>query len=217
MPHVSDPSVASEIQTICCLMEKLLEREDGLRQEVEELKFQMEHQFSHKQTCDHCADLRTVITRLENKILHQEFTVSSLLECQWLLDRDLTLERQKVWGLESRLADQYLVNESLLRAVTQVESNRSSWDIQHVLLENERQRESISTLLSTLDVKDITIQCLQMALQDISPDSCGTNDGNTLQSELECPSPRDDFLTNESRHGSSTPRPYQYDRVSHRE
>ena len=161
--------VENELRAICSLTDKRLEWEEISRDWVEELERKLkEGQVVYNQTRDHCAYMGAIIADLERTRLQQESALDQVTEHQWLLSQDLIKERKRADDLEICLEKQHLVNEALLRAITQIgHSDTSSLNIQHVLLQNEWQRELISTLRSALNAREETVRYLQMALRGI--------------------------------------------------
>ena len=82
------------------------------------------------------------------------------------------LARLKVQELESRVASQKLVNETLLRSLASGDGDQSrAFNADDILLENQWQGELISTLQNTLQMRERTIMGLQMVLDK----TCGGN------------------------------------------
>jgi hypothetical protein len=187
------PHIETELRAICSLTDKRLEWEEESRKRLEELERRLkEGQVAYNQTRDHCTYMGTIIADLERTRLQQESALGHAMEHQWLLSQDLLKERERADDLEVRLEKQHLVNEALLRAVAQIGHNdTSSWNIQHVLLENEWQRELISTLRSTLNAREETVRYLQMTLggrsRDTGPECCWGCDTESPPSEPTSP------------------------------
>ncbi|KAE8133860.1 hypothetical protein BDV38DRAFT_286477 [Aspergillus pseudotamarii] len=210
MSQVPVPNIENELRAICSLTDKRLEWEEISRDRVEELERKLkEGQAVYNQTRDHCAYMGAIITDLERTRLQQESALDHVTEHQWLLSQDLIKERKRADDLEIRLEKQHLVNEALLRAIAQIgHSDTSSLNIQHVLLQNEWQRELISTLRSALNAREETVRYLQMALrgdsQDIGPECCWACDTESRPSEPTSP-PTIQPIPN-SNNCSNTPR-----------
>jgi len=76
----------------------------------------------------------------------------------------------KIQELESSVASQKSVNETLLRSLAPDDGNQSrAFNTDDILLENQWQGELISTLQNTLQMRERTITGLQMALDE----TCG--------------------------------------------
>lgn len=130
----------------------------------------------------------------EQTRLQHEPALTRLTENQRILHRDLILARQKVEELESRIANQKLVNETLLCSVTSDGGHKlRASNIHHVLLENQRQRELISILQNTLQMREGTVRDLQIALDATyganSPSYCSTWDIDDPQSNADLSTP----------------------------
>lgn len=184
------------------MTKSIFERENGSRQYQGQLESRIrQEQAENQQILDHCAQLESIIKESEQARLQREPALTPLIENQRLLHRDLILARQKVEELESRIENQKLVNETLLRSVAPGDGDQLKvLNIRHVLLENQWQRELISTLQNTIQVREKAVRGLQMALDEAyggdSP-SCLTCDIDGYQSNVDqgAPSPR--FLDDE--------------------
>ncbi|KAA8649659.1 uncharacterized protein ATNIH1004_002330 [Aspergillus tanneri] len=208
MTQDQDSHIRQWIQDVWISTGKLLEREENSRRRQEDLEFRIrEDQAANKRALDHCAYLETVVTELEKKRLQHESSLNHLNEQQWVLHQDLIQERTKVKELEGRVESQYSVNEALLRAITQTESNDfSPLNLQQILLENERQRELISTLQSTLNAREATVRYLQMAFHETSQDRCSDCSwGSDTESFLSESGTSLSHESRNSRDGSTTP------------
>lgn len=193
---VKIPPPTDEFQAICSLTKSIFDRENGSRQYQGQLESRIrEEQAANQQVLDHCAWLESIIRESEQTRLQREPTLTHLTENQRILHRDLMLSRQKVEELESRIANQKLVNETLLRSVAPGGGDQSrALNIHNVLLENQWQRKLISILQNTLQMREKTVRDLQMTLDGTygggSPSCCSTwdIDGHQSNADLGTPS-----------------------------
>ena len=105
------------------------------------------------------------------------------------------LLRQKVEELESHIANQKLVNKTLLHSVAPGGGDQSrALNIYNVLLENQWQHKLISILQNMLQMREKTVRDLQMTLDETyrggSPSCCSTwdIDGHQSNADLGTPS-----------------------------
>lgn len=91
--------------------------------------------------------------------------------CQ-VMSRELGFERNKVQELESRLNDLYPTIESLLQRLSSDEQRsgylNENGTVERLVEENQRQRELISWLQSTLQTRERTVQELKVTLDQVA-------------------------------------------------
>lgn len=193
------PPLTDEFRAICSLTKSIFEQENGSRQYQGQLESRIrEEQAANQQILDRCAWLESVVKEAEQARLQREPALTSLMESQRILHRDLTLARQKAEELESRIANQKLVNETLLCSVAPGDGDQlKALNIHHILLENQWQCELISTLQNTIQMQEKTVRGLQTALDETyegdSP-SCPTCDIDGYQSNVDWGIPSPKFL-----------------------
>jgi DNA repair exonuclease SbcCD ATPase subunit len=109
-----------------------------------------------------CAQLEQELAASEKMRIQLETAVDRVSKEQQLLGRDLTLERNKATELETRIANLLSINNTLLKMVSGKQSSQNP-EVDHLLAENERQREFISILQSTNQTNEQAIQTLRIA------------------------------------------------------
>lgn len=159
-------------------MKTIFEQENRSRQYQGLLESRIrEEQATNRQISGHCAWLESIIKQSEQARLQRESALTHLTENQRILHRDLMLERLKVQELESHVASQKLVSETLLRSLASGDEDQSrALNIDDILFENQWRGELIFTLQNTLQMRERTIVGLQMALDETcggdSPSCC---------------------------------------------
>ncbi|OJJ83551.1 uncharacterized protein ASPGLDRAFT_26445 [Aspergillus glaucus CBS 516.65] len=184
-----------ESQAICQLMKSIFEEENRSQQYQKQLESRIrEEQATNRQILNHCAWLESVIKQSEQARLQRESALTNLTENQRTLHRDLVIASLKIQELESRVASQKSVNETLLRSLAPGDEGQSrAFNTDDILLENQWQGELISTLQNTLQMQERTITGLQMVLDETCggdfPGCCSACDISGYQSNAVPDSP----------------------------
>lgn len=186
----------TESQAIRSLSEGIFVRENESRHYQGQLENRIrEEQAVNQQIQGHVAWLESILKDSEQAKLQHKTMLDNMGETQKVLYQNLALERQKVKELESRTANQKLVNETLLHSMAPEGGDWSkSLKIRHVILENQWQRDMICSLRAALQMREETVRDLQMALNgavgSYSPGYCTTCDINDCRSaSLGTPTP----------------------------
>lgn len=109
-----------------------------------------------------------MVCGLQHQKSELEASLAHMAEACRIMARDLGLEKAKAQELESRLTELYPSIDSLLQKLTPAEHKAGHPNYEevngHLLLENQRQRELIMSLQSTLQAREEAMQGLRSTL-----------------------------------------------------
>lgn len=158
-------------QNVFNCIEALLLQERQLKHYQDQLESKINSDAAEFQRLRaHTLQLQRVVCGLQYQRSQLETSLAHMAEACRVMARDLGLEKSKVQELESRLTELYPSIESLLQYLAPGEHNRQQLNNEgangHLLLENQRQRELISSLESNLREREEAIRELKSRPQE---------------------------------------------------
>lgn len=160
-------------QNIYTCIEALLRQEQQSKHYQDQLEFKINSDVvEFQRSRAHTLQLQRVVCGLQYQRSQLETSLAHMAEACRVMARDLGFEKEKVQELESRLAQVHPSIEYLLQHLAPGERERERVNDEavngHLLLENQNQRELISSLESILREREEAIRELKSRPQEMT-------------------------------------------------
>ncbi|KAJ5302302.1 hypothetical protein N7508_007165 [Penicillium antarcticum] len=155
------------------LVEKLLHQEQQSKYYQGRLEFRIHtDSVTYQKLHAYCMMLERSVSGSQHQRSQLEVSLRHATETCQVMSQSVRLEMDKVRELESRLNGLYPSVDSWLERLDKSRQKSESVDdrgtLEHLLSENQRQRESIDCLQSILHTREQTVQDLQATLDQLT-------------------------------------------------
>jgi hypothetical protein len=163
--------IADNDRNIPCFIEALLRQEQRSKHYQGELESRIHSDAVELQRSRaYTLQLQRMVHGLQHQRSQLETSLAHMAESCRVMARDVGLEKTKVQELESRLAEECPNIDSLLQYFVPIERNCEHLNDEgvngHILLENQRQRELIMSLESSLRDREEAIREMKSRLEE---------------------------------------------------